>query len=117
MFASVLSVILALVIFFKFDSHRFRSLYTAVACAILLPLLTATTYAVGSFIEQVGIQGFLNDSLGLIIESLLSPFKQLAGMEVSPSVVFPGWLMVAAIIFAIFQLIKSMQAPSKAQSA
>lgn len=116
MLASVLSVIFALVIFFKFDSHRFRSLYTALACAILLPLLTAISFAVSSFFEQIGLEAFVRDSLGLILEALKSPFKQIMGMETLPSVVFPGWLMVAAICLTIFQLIKSAQAPKNAQT-
>lgn len=116
MLASVLSVILAVVIFFKFDRHRFRSAYAATICIIALPIFTAISYAVGTFIADVGVTGFVNDSMGLIVEMLLAPFRQMLGHEVLSTVVFPGWLVIAAIMATAFNLIKTAKAPQSQQA-
>lgn len=116
MLASVLSVILAVVIFFKFDSHRFRSAYAAIVCVIALPIFTAISYAIGTFIADVGVNGFVNESMGLIFEMLLAPFRQMAGHEVLSTVVFPGWLVIAAILATAINLIKTARAPQSQQA-
>lgn len=111
MLASVLSVILAVVIFLKFDSFRFRSAYAGVTCMIALPIFTAISYAIRSFLADVGVKGFVNDSMGLIMEMLLAPFRQMAGHEVMSTVVFPGWLVLIAILATGFHLIKMTRVP------
>lgn len=113
MLSSVLSVIFAVVIFFKFDSHRFRFAYAATSCIISFPIFTAISYAIGSFIMDVGLTGLANESMGLIVEMLLAPFRQMAGNEVLSTVVFPGWLVVIAILATIYNLVKSARAPQQ----
>jgi len=116
MLASVLSVILAVVIFLKFDSHRFRSAYAGAICMISLPIFTAIAYACRSFIADVGVNGFVNESMGLIMEMLLAPFRQMAGHEVLSTVVFPGWLVLATILATGYHLIKTARAPQTQQA-
>lgn len=111
MLASVLSVILAVVIFLKFDSSRFRSAYAGVICMIALPIFTAISHACRSFIAEVGVQGFVNESMRLIMEMLKAPFRQMAGHEVLSTVVFPGWLVLIAILATVYHLIKTARAP------
>jgi len=116
MLASVLSVIIAIFVFFKFEKHRFRSLYAGVICAVCLPIFTAAIFAITTFFQSVGVQGFINDSLSLVVSALLAPVRQLTGGEASPSVVFPGWLMGACLFTTAIRLAmtaKSNQKPNQ----
>ncbi len=107
MLASLLTVAAAVYIFFKFERHRFRALYAGLTCAFCLPVFTAIAFAVGLFIENVGLDGFISESLSLVGHSLAAPFSQVLGGEVIPAVVFPGWLMLAATLATAVRLIST----------
>jgi hypothetical protein len=98
MFASFLAVAGAVYIFFRYDRHRFRALYAGVVCAILLPILTAIFFSIELFMEDMGFEGFFRESVHLLVNSLMAPLDQIRGADVPPTVVFPGWLMITAIV-------------------
>ena len=105
MIASLLTVAAAVYIFFKFEHHRFRALYAGLACGLCFPVFTAIAYSIQLFLDNVGIDGFLNESAALVGHSLAAPFSQVFGGDVMPAAVFPGWLMLFAAIATGFRLL------------